>query len=109
MGWGDTAKAALDKALEAYKAVVRLEALMESLLKTVDAFERRTNERIEAQNRQSADKLDAFERRIRELESRLASVSGKVDGGFTEAIKVVLLQPEIQRKMLDRSDVPSAE
>jgi hypothetical protein len=81
MGWGDVAKAAMDKAIEAYKESVIVGERLSNLLENVRAMENRTT-----------SKLEEYERRLREMESRISRVEGEVHGGFREAMTVVMKQ-----------------
>jgi len=111
--FGDTARTALEKALEAYKAVVQLEAVVERIERAATAFENRLSHRQDAHERATADKVERLEARIRELEGRVASLGGKVDGALSEAVKVVLLEPGMKKKLAEQilpqlQDEPSA-
>ena len=87
MSLGEAAKEAMKAALNAYNAVVRLEAVVELFRKAYEAHEKRTH-----------DRMAELEQRLREVESKLASLGGRVDGGLADALKIVLLQPEIRRR-----------
>jgi len=101
MGLAELAKDAFDEAVKAYKASIRIEGMLEVVQKAVEAFERRTTERLDSAERRTEGRLEAQEARIRELERLLASLTGKVDGALAESVQLALLQPEIQRKLAE--------
>lgn len=107
---GELARSAFDEAVKAYKASIRIEGMIELMQKGVDAFEKRTGDRLDSTERRLESRLEAYEARIRELENRVASLTGKVDGAMADAVSTVLLQPEIQRKLsqVGRSQSPAA-
>jgi predicted nucleic acid-binding Zn-ribbon protein len=79
MGWGDLAREAMNKALEAYKASVVIAERMQNLLESFKAME----------GRLSTNQHD-FEQRLREMESRVARLEGRVDAALAEAYTTIL-------------------
>jgi len=79
MGWGDLARDAMNKALEAYKASVVVTERLQHLLESFRAMEGRITS-----NQQD------FERRLREMESRVARLEGRVDAALAEAFKAII-------------------
>lgn len=104
----ELAKAAVEQAFDAYKTAIRIEGMLDLVQKAVEAFERRTSDRLESAERRTEARLEAQEARIRELEREVASLRGKVDGAMAEAITTALLQPEIQRKLAADAARPKA-
>ncbi|WP_437618273.1 hypothetical protein [Sorangium sp. So ce1151] len=98
----------MEKALEAFKAVVRVEAIVEQVQKSVQAFEqrielkcesheRRTDDRFAHAERRLNDKLEAHEQRLRELERRMAEAEGKISSALATAYRIAV-EDEISRK-----------
>jgi hypothetical protein len=79
MGWGDLAREAMNKAVDAYKASIVIGERMQNLLESFKGMEGRL---INSQQ--------DFERRLREMESRVARLEGRVDAALAEAFKVVI-------------------
>lgn len=105
MGWGDVAKEALTQAHETYKALLKLQVLVETIKDETDRRERRTNDNILGQERRVVEKISEFEKRLRELErenadlrGKIAALEGRTTTVFLEAIKTVILDPENRRR-----------
>jgi predicted nucleic acid-binding Zn-ribbon protein len=79
MGWGDLAREAMNKAVEAYKASIVLGERMQNLLESFRGME----------GRLTSSQQD-FERRLREMESRVARLEGRVDAALAEAYTKLL-------------------
>lgn len=108
MAFGDAAKGALEQALAAYKAVVQLQAVIESLERNIQRLEERQERHSMAMEQRFSDRFRVAEERVRQLEVEVASLRGKVDGGLVEALKIVLLEPESRRR-LSESPFPTVE
>ena len=78
MGFGEAAKAALSKAVEALQAIAEVRAIVQQLQIGSANFERRVEARI-----------DSLEARIRELERENAKLQGQVQGAYADALKTV--------------------
>lgn len=107
MGFGDTAKGALEQALNAYKAVVQLQGIVENLERNIEKFQERQERHLIAMEQRLSDRVRIAEERVRQLEGEVSSLRGKVDGGFVEALKLVLLEPETHRRLSERFLAPS--
>lgn len=93
MAFGDTAKAALGKAVEALESVAAMGAIIGQVQTSQAQFEARLERRMEA-----------LESRIRELERENARLNGLVASSYGEAVKVLM---EHQRPVRGSSPVPS--
>lgn len=81
MGFGEAAKAALTKAIEALEAIAEVRAIVQQIQLSCSNLERRIESRI-----------DCLETRIRELERENAKLHGQVQGAYAEALKAVFLE-----------------
>lgn len=86
MGFGDAAKAALAKAVEALAAIAEVKAIVQQIQVSSMHHEQRVETR-----------LVGLEARIRELERENAKLHGQVQGAFADALKAIILDPHIQR------------
>src|SRR5687767_431663 len=88
--WGETAAKALDKAVEAFKAVVELQVLVAGLVKNTQAFEERVERRCDSAERRMAERVDYLERRLLEAEGKINELRGLVSTVQGEAARIVL-------------------
>jgi hypothetical protein len=91
MGFGEAAKAALSKAVEALQAIAELRAIVQHVSVASSNFERRLETRV-----------DTLETRIRELERENAKLHGQVQAAYADALKAVFL--DRQRDRVGHSD-----
>jgi hypothetical protein len=99
MAFGDTAKTALSEALKAYTAIVKLQGVVELMDRSIQQFQERQEREQKATEQRLGIRIDELTRRVRDLELEVSSLRGKVDGGFADALKVTILEPEIRRRM----------
>jgi hypothetical protein len=114
MGMSEIAQSALEKALEVYRGLERLSAIVDQIQERVTDFrdetrkrltdfeqrldnkanniEARSDRKIEELEARASRKVDDLERRMRELETGLSKLAGKTDGALAEAYKAVLQQ-----------------
>ena len=112
MAWGDTAKAALEKAVQVYEGLAKLAAVVDQIdrrlvdfrdetRKRLGDYEQRVDNRanaIEARVDRKLDdaearvdrKLQSLEERFRAMETRIACLEGKTEGALAEAYKLLL-------------------
>ena len=83
MGWADVAKAAMEKAISAYEASVKVSEQLINIRDRLRDYEDR-----------SERKLMDFEARLRDMESKSARIEGRVDGALAEAFRLAILAPE---------------
>jgi hypothetical protein len=98
MGFGDAAKAALSKAVEALQAIAEIRAIVQQVQSSVTSFEERIQSR-----------LDALEARVRELERENAKLHGQVQAAYGDALKMLILDAQHRGRALqadDHSDGP---
>ena len=86
MGFGEAAKAALSKAVEALQAIAEVKAIVQQVQLASSNFERRIESRCES-----------LEARIRELERENAKLNGQVQGAYADALKTVFLDHHRER------------
>ena len=91
MGFGEAAKAALSKAVEALQAIAEVRAIVQQLQVSSSNFERRLESKIES-----------LETRIRELERENAKLHGQVQGAYADALKLLF---ERHRGRAEHSDL----
>jgi hypothetical protein len=83
MGFGEAAKAALSKAVEALQAIAEVRAIVQQVQLSVTSFEQRIQSRC-----------DALEARVRELERENAKLHGQVQTAYGDALKTLLLDAQ---------------
>jgi hypothetical protein len=86
MGFGEAAKAALSKAVEALQAIAEVKAIVQQVQLASSNFERRLESRCES-----------LEARIRELERENAKLHGQVQGAYADALKAVFFDHQRER------------
>jgi uncharacterized protein YukE len=101
MAFGEVAKQALAKAMEVYEGLAKLAATVDQIQsritdfrdesrKRMTDFEQRIDNKASAIESRSDRKIEALEQRLRDLESRMATLEGKAAGALAEAYAVVL-------------------
>ena len=92
MGFGEAAKAALSKAVEALQAIAEVKAIVQQVQLASANFERRIESRIEA-----------LETRIRELERENAKLNGQVLAAYADSLKTVFFDHNRERVREDET------